>query len=93
METTLNTLDRTVLTIPGMHCGGCAKTIEKALHGVPGVEVAKADPGRKIAEVAGSASAADRIAAVGAAGYEAEVSTTASAAVEQRPAKSKCCCG
>ena len=64
METTLNAVDRTVLDIPGMHCGGCARTIEKALHQVAGVEVAKADAGKKIAEVAGSASGADLVAAV-----------------------------
>ena len=93
METTLNTLDRTVLNIPGMYCGGCARTIEKALHQVAGVEVAKADPKRKIAEVMGSVSGADLVAAVEAAGYEARIATNVPAAEVPRPAKSKCCCG
>ncbi len=93
METVIETTNDIVLNISGMHCGGCARTIEKALRQVAGVNAASADVGRKIAEVAGSASAADLIAAVGTAGYEAEVSTASSAAVDQRPAKSKCCCG
>ena len=93
METTMNAVDLTVLNIPGMHCGGCARTIEKALHQVAGVEVAKADPKRKIAEVAGSASGADLVAAVEAAGYEARIATNVPAAEESGPTKSKCCCG
>ena len=67
METKLTTRDWTALNIPGMHRDGCARTIEKALHEVAGVEVARADAGRKIAEVAGSASGADLVAAVEAA--------------------------
>lgn len=93
METTIEKANDIVLNIPGMHCGGCARTIEKALRQVAGVNAASADAGRKIAEVAGSASTADLIAAVEAAGYNAEVATAARAAVGQQPAKSKCCCG
>ena len=93
METKLTTRDRTALNIPGMHCDGCARTIEKALHEVAGVEVARADAGRKIAEVAGSASGADLVAAVLAAGYEAQIATNVPTAEKSGPTKSKCCCG
>ena len=75
METTSQSRRLTVLNIPGMHCGGCARTIEKALNQVAGVEVVKADPQRKMAEVAGSASEAEIVTAVVAAGYDTEIAT------------------
>ncbi len=93
METTIRTSNDTVLNIPGMHCGGCARTIEKALRQVAGVNAASADAWRKIAEVAGLASAADLIAAVEVAGYDAEIVTEVSPVVDAQLARSKCCCG
>lgn len=84
---------QTVLNIPGMHCGSCARTIEKALRQVAGVDAVNVDAGRKIADVAGSASAADLVVAVEGAGYEASVAERGEETVERQSVKSKCCCG
>lgn len=93
MDIQAGTGNRIILNIPGMHCGGCARTIEKALRSVSGVDAVSADAGRKIAEIDGSASSADLVAAVKTAGYEAEVATNVRNPEERPPAKSKCCCG
>ncbi|MEF2551139.1 heavy metal-associated domain-containing protein [Aurantimonas sp. A2-1-M11] len=92
METTIETHGQTVLNIPGMHCGGCARTIEKALGQVAGVAAARADAGPGIAEVVGSACSADLVAAVAAAGYEASVAVSAPEVVDRQAVTSKCCC-
>ena len=91
MRITIENANEIVLNIPGMHCGGCARAIEKALLQVGGVDVASADISRKIVEVAGSASPADLVAAATAAGYEASVAENAPNAVERHSGRSQCC--
>ena len=61
------------LQITGMTCGHCAQAVTRALAAVPGVESAKVDLSSGRAQVAGSATAEDLMAAVGAAGYEARL--------------------
>ena len=60
--------DTTTLTIGGMHCGGYARSIEQALREVSSVSAVSADASTKTADVPGSASANDLLAAVAAAG-------------------------
>lgn len=57
--------------IDGMTCAGCARTVEKALSGVPGVAQATVNLALERAHVEGDASSQDLIAAVGRAGYAA----------------------
>jgi copper chaperone len=59
------------LAVSGMTCAGCARTIERVLSRVPGVERATVDFDLGIAIVNGAADPAQLIAAVGAAGYGA----------------------
>ena len=60
-----------------MGCGGCAKSVTRAVVSVePGAEVA-VDLGAKLVTVSGAAGPADRIAqAIGAAGYPTEALST-----------------
>jgi len=57
------------LSISGMTCGSCAKTVARILSQVPGVTDAKVDLGSGSAMVSGKASADALIAAVQSAGY------------------------
>lgn len=68
---TLQTTDHQILTITGMTCGSCARSVERALSRVPGVQRANVDltSGRAIIE--GSASLAALVSGVQAAGYSA----------------------
>ncbi|MCC4298173.1 heavy-metal-associated domain-containing protein [Aurantimonas coralicida] len=93
METTIEAPAQTLLNVPGMHCGSCARAIEKALRQVTGVDAVNVDARRNIAAVAGSAPAARLIAAVEAAGYEASVAERGGETVERQSVKSRCCCG
>jgi Cu+-exporting ATPase len=61
------------LSIGGMRCAGCVKTVEDALRGVPGVVSADVSFASHIAVVTGSAPSDALRAAVRAAGYEAAV--------------------
>ena len=36
------------LTIPAIHCGGCANTVRRTLQALPGVSVAAVDPQTKL---------------------------------------------
>lgn len=63
----------TTLAVSGMACGACARTIERVLSRVPGVEGATVDFDHGVAIVNGSAGARDLIGAVEAAGYGASV--------------------
>ena len=60
---------RHALAIEGMTCGACARSVERALMRVPGVECVSVELGAHVAVVQGSASADAMVAAVEAAGY------------------------
>lgn len=59
------------LSVEGMSCEHCEQTVEDALSGVDGVDAASADRDAASATVEGDADAADLVAAVEAAGYDA----------------------
>ncbi|MDE2166329.1 MAG: heavy-metal-associated domain-containing protein [Alphaproteobacteria bacterium] len=61
-----------MLSISGMTCDGCAKTVTRILSRVPGVSSAKVDFATNRAVVTGSAHLDVLIAAVQAAGYGAQ---------------------
>lgn len=84
-------LNSTILAVSGMTCGSCARSVERALSRVPGVERASVDAGQGTAMVQGSASAADLIAAVEAAGYGASVADE-NTFQEKRHEHRGCCC-
>lgn len=44
---------KTTIKIEGMHCGGCVKSVEKALGAVPGVSSVSVDLDKGTAEIAG----------------------------------------
>lgn len=91
---TINEVGTTVLAIAGMTCGSCARTVERALWGVPGVQRATVELKKARALVEGSAPIADLLAAVEAAGYAAKPIGEAEAD-ERRPSdehhRSGCC--
>lgn len=60
------------LTISGMSCAGCVKSVQKALSHTEGVDTASVNFGNHSAQVHGTASSKTLIAAVEAAGYGAE---------------------
>ena len=60
-------------TISGMHCTNCAKTIEKSVRSVAGVEDVAVNFAVKKAQIKGNASDKDIINAVKRAGYQAEL--------------------
>jgi copper chaperone CopZ len=59
------------LKISGMNCEGCARTVERVLSRVTGVESAKVDFNRGTGVVRGTAQADELISAVVQAGYGA----------------------
>lgn len=61
----------TKLTVTGMSCDGCERTVVEALEGVDGVESATADRDDEVAVVEGDAEPGELVAAVENAGYEA----------------------
>lgn len=61
------------LTIHGMTCAGCSKTVERVLHLVPGVSEAEVDLKAERALVQGHANPDAAIAALRAAGFDAAV--------------------
>jgi copper chaperone len=60
------------LSISGMTCSGCANTVTRVLSRVPGVASAQVDLASGRAVVVGEARQQDLIAAVEAAGFEAQ---------------------
>ncbi len=62
---------RMSLTIAGMHCAGCVKSVTRVLSAVPGVTGATVDLAQGKAEVTGTAPRAALAEAVKAAGYGA----------------------
>lgn len=63
-------MSRTI-TVEGMSCEHCEQTVEEVLEGVSGVRAATADRDIEQATIEGDADAADLVAAVEDAGYEA----------------------
>jgi Cu+-exporting ATPase len=88
---------RTALSVEGMTCGSCARTVERALAGAPGAERAAVDLGRGRAFVEGSARPEDLAAAVEAAGYTARLLPQGEAEWPDLPADERRrgggCCG
>lgn len=62
----------TTLSVEGMSCDGCEKSVVEALEGVDGVENASADHEANTASVEGDADPLDLVVAVNDAGYEAQ---------------------
>lgn len=60
------------LSISGMTCSGCVKTVTRVLSGVAGVSSAQVDLASGRAVVSGEARLADLVAAVEAAGFEVQ---------------------
>ena len=61
------------LSISGMTCSGCADTVKRVLSRVPGVTSVEVDLDKGAAIVVGSAGGPALVAAVVAAGYEANL--------------------
>jgi P-type Cu+ transporter len=75
------------LSISGMTCASCVKSVQQALERTPGVASAEVNFGTRTAQVRGSAAEAELIRAVEAAGYEAEPILDLRQAEEARAAK------
>lgn len=71
MNASVSTPDQLALKVSGMACEGCARTIERVLSRVAGVESAKVDFDLGIGIVRGTAGATELISAVVQAGYGA----------------------
>lgn len=71
----ISALDQAAFKITGMTCDGCARTIERLLSRVPGVQRVKADFDLGIAVVTGTAEVAKLVGAVEAAGYGASLAS------------------
>ena len=73
------TMETTILTIEGMHCDGCARTVEALLGRVPGVRKAEASYDKRQARVLhdqNEAAVADLAAAVAKGGFMAKAAET-----------------
>jgi copper chaperone CopZ len=73
MKTDQSGASRTVLSITGMTCGGCANTVTRVLQRVPGVTRAEVDLASARARVEGTARPAELVAAAEGAGFGATV--------------------
>ena len=61
------------LTLSGLHCGNCVKSVEKALHEVPGVEKVSVILSPQQAIVEGAVEAQTLIDAIDEIGFEAAI--------------------
>lgn len=61
------------LTLSGLHCGNCVKSVEKALHEVPGVEKVSVTLSPQQAIVEGEVEAQTLIDAIDEIGFEATI--------------------
>lgn len=85
--------NRTVLSITGMTCSGCANTVTRILSRVPGVTRTEVDLSSARAFIEGSARPADLVAAAEGAGFGAQMvqpDDRGGEANERR--RSSCCC-
>lgn len=71
LDTENPTLKPTTLAVTGMTCGSCARTVERKLRRVPGVQTAAVDLELGVAIVNGTAAPSSLIAVIEAAGYGA----------------------
>ena len=62
-----------ILTLSGLHCGNCVKSVEKALHEVPGVEKVSVTLSPQQAIVEGEVEAQTLIDAIDEIGFEAAI--------------------
>lgn len=60
------------LSIPKMKCGGCAATVEKAIHALDADAVVTADPSTRQIEVSTAVDRQALLSALAAAGFEAQ---------------------
>ena len=60
------------LTVPDMHCGGCAASVQKAIHSVDPAARVEIDLGSRRVAVETIATPVQLVAAVERAGFEAE---------------------
>lgn len=67
----------TTLTVEGMSCDGCERSVTDALESVAGVEGAEADRESDTATVRGDADVDELVAAVEEAGYQARPASSA----------------
>ena len=72
-ELSQQTSDTTLLTINGMSCAGCVRSVETALATVPGVSLATVNFAGQTAAVTGTATIETLVDAVHGAGYEAKL--------------------
>lgn len=61
------------LTLSGLHCGNCVKSVERALHEVPGVEKVSVTLSPQQAIVEGEVEAQTLIDAIDEIGFEATI--------------------
>lgn len=61
------------LTLSGLHCGNCVKSVERALHEVPGVEKVSVTLSPQQAIVEGEVEAQTLIDAIDEIGFEAAI--------------------
>lgn len=66
-------MSSTTLSIKGMHCEGCARTVEEALREVPGVATVSVDLDHDTAVIEGGGASENLLDAVRAAGYTAKI--------------------
>jgi copper chaperone len=102
-------MQTTEFKVDGMTCGSCVASVTKALKRVPGVQDVEVDLGSGIARVHGDHAAhqvPELLAALGEAGYEADVAPGAPATHQRHAAggcgagagaatkgRGGCCCG
>ena len=43
--------NKTTLTIPALHCGGCANTVRRTLEALPSVGITQVDPATKLVRI------------------------------------------
>jgi copper chaperone CopZ len=79
------------LSVLGMTCAGCAKTVTRVLSGVPGVAGAKVDFASGRAVITGGARPEDLIAAITAAGYGAQPLQNPTTGERNERGRSGCC--